>query len=347
MAKRNSYLDKYDQYADEYADLYDPAESDRQVRRKRKKTPNHTPKLTDAEILEQIADPMGLEGGFDTTYEPSKHEAGWLLESIGSFFNLDYIIDVLAQVKGGKEASVYRCAAHPSTGYDFLAVKVYRPRMFRNLRNDKMYREGRNMLNADGKELKPNEQRAMRAIDKKSSYGALLQHTSWLMHEYITMENLHNLGAAVPKPIASSENAILMTYHGDRSIAAPTLNSVNLPEDEAEPLLDSALHNIELMLANGIIHGDLSAYNILYWAGELTVIDFPQVVNAEGNENAYAIFQRDVTRVCDYFASQGIRRDPQQIVDRLWDKYIGTDPIGNLADLSRITEAPDDDDDDD
>lgn len=338
MSKYDRYLDQYD----DYADLYDPTANDRQARRKRKNDPNHTPKKTDDEILEEIADPMGLEGGFDITYQPSKHEAGWLLESIGAFFNLDYITDVLAQVKGGKEASVYRCAAHPSTGYDLLAVKVYRPRMFRNLRNDKMYREGRSMLGADGKELKPHESRVMRAVDKKSNYGALLQHTSWLMHEFVTMDTLHDLGAAVPKPIASSENAILMTYHGDAAMAAPTLNSINLPEGEAAPLLDSVLHNIELMLANGVVHGDLSAYNILYWAGAITLIDFPQVVDAANNEYAYQIFQRDVTRVCEYFAEQGAARNPQQIVDRLWHKYIGEDPIGQLADASRFVDAEDD-----
>jgi len=121
------------------------------------------------------------------------------------------ITDILVQVKGGKEASVYRCAAHPSTGHEFLAAKVYRPRMFRNLRNDKMYRQGRAMLDESGKELRPHDKRAMRAIDAKSSYGALLEHTSWLMYEYTTLQQLYKAGVSVPEPIGAGENAILMT----------------------------------------------------------------------------------------------------------------------------------------
>jgi len=216
-------VDKYDKYAD----LFDPMQNDRQVRRKRKRDPNHEPKMTEQEIIEEIADPVGLEGDFEMTYNPSKHEGGWLLDSIGAFFNLSYITDVLAQVKGGKEASVYRCAAHESTGHEFLAAKVYRPRMFRQLRNDAMYRQGRTLLNADGKEVEPHDQRTMRAVDKKSSYGALVAHTSWLMHEFKTMQRLHKLGITVPEVIVSSENAILMTYVGDGQIAAPTHSTVS------------------------------------------------------------------------------------------------------------------------
>lgn len=339
----NDYLDKYDDYTTEF----DPMQFDRQARRKRKPKARHEPKKSREEIIDEIADPMGLEGGFETTYTPSLYEAEWLMSSLGSFFNLDYITDVLAQVKGGKEASVYRCAAHQSTGYDMLAAKVYRPRMFRQLRNDAMYRQGRTMLNADGKEIKENEQRTMRAVDKKSSYGALVQHTSWLMYEFKTMERLHKLGADVPKPIVSSENAILMTYHGDEYMAAPTLNTVRLERKEARRLLETTLNNIEMMLREGFIHGDLSAFNILYWEGNITLIDFPQVVDAHSNDNAYNILLRDVTRVCDYFTRQGANVDPQDVTDRLWAVHVGEDPIGREADASRWLVNDEDDEDDD
>lgn len=335
-------MDKYDKYAD----LFDPMQNDRQVRRKRKRDPNHEPKMTEQEIIEEIADPVGLEGDFEMTYNPSKHEGGWLLDSIGAFFNLSYITDVLAQVKGGKEASVYRCAAHESTGHEFLAAKVYRPRMFRQLRNDAMYRQGRTLLNADGKEVEPHDQRTMRAVDKKSSYGALVAHTSWLMHEFKTMQQLHKLGITVPEVIVSSENAILMTYVGDGQIAAPTLNSVTLQPEQAAPLFDGLLHDIDLMLREGIVHGDLSAYNILYWDGALTLIDFPQVVDVHSNENAYAIFERDITRVCEYFARQGVRHDPQSLARSMWDQYLRQDPKEAQADLSRLLYETTDEDED-
>ena len=66
------------------------------------------------------------------------------------------------------------------------------------------------------------------------------------------------------------------------------------------------------MLQNGMIHGDLSAYNILYWEGEITLIDFPQVTDSRGNTHARDILARDVTRVCEYFADQGVDNDPQE-----------------------------------
>src|SRR5207245_2379284 len=132
--------------------------------------------------------------------------------------------------------SVYRCEAHPTTNMGLLAAKVYRPRMFRNLRNDKLYREGRSVLTETGTSVRPNEHRIMRAIGKKSGFGVQVEHTSWLMYEYTTMQRLYKAGVAVPQPIASAENAILMGYVGDEKMAAPTLNQIRLDRDEAADL---------------------------------------------------------------------------------------------------------------
>ena len=108
----------------------------------------------------------------------------------------------------------------------------------------------------------------MRAIGKKTAFGAELKHISWLMHEYITLERLHRLGAAVPEPIGAGENAILMAYVGDRGRPAPALHGVSLARHEAEPLFDEVLRNVELMLAHGMIHGDLSAYQYPVLGGQ-------------------------------------------------------------------------------
>src|SRR5579871_5425173 len=175
---------------------------DRQARRKRKPQVKHIGKKTDREIIDDIADVQGVEGGFKTTYQPSKYEAGWLLAALQAFYDQALITDVLAQVKGGKEANVYRCAADPSTNTKFLAAKVYRPRMFRSLSNDKMYREGRRILGADGNAIKETDHRTMRAVGKKTAFGAQVSHTSWLMYEYKTLETLYRAGADVPQPYA-------------------------------------------------------------------------------------------------------------------------------------------------
>ena len=245
---------------------------------------------------------------------------------------------MLSQVKGGKEASVYRCAAHPSVGASLVAAKVYRPRKFRNLRNDKLYREGRSLIDIDGKTPKERDTRLKRAMEKGSAFGSQMAHTSWLMHEFTTMEKLYKAGGAVPKPIASSENALLMQFHGDAAMAAPTLHEVALAQDEADALFIEVMRNIELLLQFGLVHGDLSAYNILYWEGKVTLIDFPQVVDIQHNPHAREVLFRDVRRVCEYFSRQGVACNAEGLAENLWWRYNGRRPIDMAADRSRLDE---------
>jgi serine/threonine-protein kinase RIO1 len=75
------------------------------------------------------------------------------------------------------------------------------------------------------------------------------------------------------------------------------------------------------MLANGIVHGDLSAYNVLYWEGRITLIDFPQVISPANHRSAYAIFSRDIARICEYFARQGLGSDPARLAAGLWKAH--------------------------
>jgi RIO kinase 1 len=313
------YVEKYDYYEE----LFDPLRTDRQARRQRKPKARHVPKKSRGQVITGLADETaGLEGGFETTYQPSRTEKEWLLSSLRSFYDRGLIRDVLSIIKGGKEASVYRCAADPATGAAVLAAKVYRPRKFRNLRNDSMYRQGRQILDAYGHDHDfARDERVARAIGKKTTFGMQVRHTSWLMHEYTAMERLYQAGAAVPQPIAASENAVLMSYHGDDGMAAPTLNQVDLTPDEAQPLFQEVLRNIDVMLQHELIHGDLSAYNILYWAGEITLIDFPQVTDLHTNDNAYFILERDIERTCEYFADQGVQCDAEAIMGELWYQY--------------------------
>ncbi|RIK44483.1 MAG: hypothetical protein DCC57_17220, partial [Chloroflexi bacterium] len=93
-----------------------------------------------------------------------------------------------------------------------------------------------------------------------------------------------------------------------------------------------------------MIHGDLSAYNILYWADEMTIIDFPQVTNAKGNSNARFILSRDVRRVCEYFQLQGVSANPRALADHLWQRFQARSANDILADLSRTLETFDQDD---
>jgi len=330
-------LSDYDKY-EQYEKQFDPTNTDRQARRKRKPKAKHIAKKAAVEVLNEVAELEDLEGGFNTTYTPGLFEEGWLLQALQTFYEQKIITDVLGRVKGGKEANVYRCTAHPSTGETLIAAKVYRPRMFRNLRNDAMYREGREILTGNGKALNKKDDRTMRAIGKKTAYGQQVSHTSWLMHEYKTLSTLYRIGASVPQPFAASDNAILMTYFGDEKVGAPTLHEIDLSHREAKPLFDAVMTNVELMLQHDMIHGDLSAYNLMYWEGEVILIDFPQVTITDMNTNARMILERDITRVCEYFAPRGVKCDPSDITHKLWQKYVGKVGFYREVDLSRTWE---------
>ena len=158
-------------------------------------------------------------------------------------------------------------------------------------------------------------------MNDRSAYGLQLLHTSWIEHEYQALQILHEAGADVPTPYARGDNAILMEYIGGPDMPAPTINGVNLDTDEAQPLFERVLHNIEIMLASDRVHGDLSAYNILYWQGEITLIDFPQAISPVENRNAFKIFERDVRRICEYFARQGVRSNPRRIAADMWTAF--------------------------
>jgi RIO kinase 1 len=271
------------------------------------------------EMLAKLAEQNDDRGSFDFTYKASRYERGWLTDSLGGFFEAHWFDDVLRMVKGGKEASVYLCQANPTTHSDYLAAKVYRPRQFRNLKNDHLYREGRINLDANGHVIK--DDRANHAMAKKTEYGMELLHTSWIEHEFLTLEILHKAGVDVPLPYTRANNAILMGYIGDLDLPAPALIDVELTHSEARQLFQRVLHNIELMLANDRIHGDLSAFNILYWDGDITLIDFPQAMHPDQSPNTYRIFERDVTRVCEYFAGQGVHSKPSKLASDLWTGY--------------------------
>ncbi|MCX6049254.1 MAG: hypothetical protein NT075_29485 [Chloroflexi bacterium] len=321
-------LDRFsnDEY-DEYITRFHLADGEDVDQRRKSKT-SHKTKKSDNRIIATLADEVsGLEGGFKISYKPARFEEGFLLSSLQPFYDQTLISDVLMRVKGGKEANVYLCQADPATGLDLLAAKVYRPRSMRNLRNDALYREGRELAVSASGVNRRKDDRMQRALKKKSAFGVQIAHSSWILHEYGALDQLYRLGAAVPKPYATGENAIILGYVGEAGRAAPTLHEVTLETRELQPLFQEVMRNIELMVKSRMIHGDLSAYNILYWQGKITVIDFPQVANAVNNRSAYFILQRDIQRVCEYFARQGLTRDPVELTDKLWWQHVGLDPV--------------------
>lgn len=286
-------------------------------KRRPRKTGRHPKQISksDYEFLKEQDDSRKT---FKFTYKAARFEEWWLLETLGAFYEKKWISDVLKKVKVGKEASVYLCKP-ADINLPLLAAKIYRPSSLRSLKNVQEYRVGRLDLDVDGHKLW--KEADVKAAAKRTSYGEEVRHTSWISYEYKTMEDLFNAGADIPKPYAKEKNAILMRFIGDLATAAPILNSVSLTSTESKILFERVIHNIDLMLKHNCIHGDLSAYNILYWQGEIKLIDFPQIVIPESNPSAWKIFQRDVMRVCQYFSAQGVACDPSKIATDLWTSH--------------------------
>lgn len=281
------------------------------------------PKTDPAAARKELTDINDHEHDFIPSYaaalDPLHYERQWVINSVSGFYRDNLITDVTRLVKGGKEANVYCCLANPQMGVELIAAKLYRPRMLRHLRNDAVYREGRIVLDSDGKEVKGD--REARAMRKKTRFGKHLGFMTWIMHEYGVQRELFDDGADVPRPIAQMGNTILMDYVGDDWGPAPTLSEISLEPEETQPLLDRVMENVRLMLSHHYVHGDLSAYNLLYWEGEITIIDFPQMVDARKNQNAFSFLQRDIQRVCEYFGRYGAKADPAELSLDLWERY--------------------------
>ena len=244
---------------------------------------------------------------------------GVMNDKLVEFAAKRYITDVLYTVKSGKEATVYCCRAHPSVGCELVAAKIYRPGKFRGYKSMDTYREGRIVF----------DQREARAMKNKTRRGRDFQETAWTGVEFSMLQRLFKVGADVPEPILHTPAsppfvpaaAVLMEFVGDEDGPAPMLRNVELPSEDARDLFDLVLDNVELWLASNIIHGDLSAYNILCWEDSLVVIDFPQAVDPRQNPKAFDLLLRDIGNVCTYWEKYGVRESAFEITHELWQRW--------------------------
>jgi len=265
------------------------------------------------------------ELAFQPTFLSGRRDANWILSSLSPLHSQKLITDVLYEVSSGKEATVFCCAAHPDTGQELLAAKIYRPRMFRALRNDAIYRFSRMQRDEQGQAEHGNSRRGS-AATRKSERGRAAQVAAWIDYEYQTQRLLHFHGADVPQPYAQIGNAVLMEYIGEVENPAPRLGGVLLEPDEAHEHFARILRNIELALEHGRIHGDLSEHNILYWEGRVILIDYAQAVDPFHSSDVYSLFARDIERVCQYFARYAIKVDPSSLAREIWSRHMGPVP---------------------
>jgi RIO kinase 1 len=220
-----------------------------------------------------------------------------------------HVAEVLGVVGDGKEATVYACAAVEGASAPFLAAKVYRARKFRAFRGGDAYAGRRTPVGA----------RARRAMDAGTDRGREFAQQEWVAWEWHTLSRLHRLGVSVPEPIARSEIAILMELIGDEGRAAPKLVHVDLTAQEARRALDSLLRDVEDLLDLHLVHGDLSAYNVLWHDGRARMIDVPQAVDLHGRSDGFAYLARDVANLERYFARYGLSAG--DFVARTWRRY--------------------------
>lgn len=223
-----------------------------------------------------------------------------------------WITDVLYELKSGKEATAYCCSGGPTSGLDLVAAKVYRPIESRGFRNDNVYQAGR----TDGW-----DRRSRVAFESKSRVGLQMRFSSWVEHEFRTLSLAHEAGTRVPKPITKTTDVILMEYLGDEDGPAPPLHSVRLDAADARMHFERLMADVATWLRLDRVHGDLSAYNILYWDDDLVTIDFPQAVDPQSNPNAYDLLERDIANICKHFQRYGIHANAGRIAGDLWMRY--------------------------
>jgi RIO kinase 1 len=220
------------------------------------------------------------------------------------------IDEVVRQLMSGKEAVVYvvRC------GDDIRCAKVYKEANRRSFRQAALYQEGRKVKNS----------RQARAMEKGTRYGRQAQEEAWQSVEVDTLYRLAAAGVRVPRAYGFFQGVVLMELLTDADgNAAPRLNDVVLTEELALAYHTALMREIVRMLCAGVIHGDLSEYNVLVDANGPVIIDLPQAVDAAGNNNAAAMLQRDADNLTTYFSRFAPTLAGTQYGKEIWSLFQG------------------------
>lgn len=219
------------------------------------------------------------------------------------------LIDSVArQLMSGKEATVFvvRC------GDDIRCAKVYKEASQRSFRQAASYQEGRKVKNS----------RQARAMEKGTRYGRKMQEEVWQNAEVDALYRLAAAGVRVPKPYICFEGVLLMELVTDaEGNAAPRLNDVDLTEALALDYHAQLLRQVVLMLCAGVVHGDLSEYNILVDAVGPVIIDLPQAIDAAGNTEAGTMLERDVDNLRNFFSTYAPQLARTQYGKEIWQLY--------------------------
>ncbi|NEX63131.1 PA4780 family RIO1-like protein kinase [Noviherbaspirillum galbum] len=218
------------------------------------------------------------------------------------------IDEVLRQLMSGKEATMYvvRC------GDEIRCAKVYKEVTQRSFHQAVAYQEGRRVKNS----------RQARAMEKGTRYGRKMAEEVWQSAEVDALYRLASAGVRVPTPYICFEGVLLMELVTDADgNVAPRLNDVELNRDRALAFHAMLLQQVVLMLCVGVIHGDLSEYNILVDAQGPVIIDLPQAVNAASSSVASTMLERDVTNLSHFFSNFVPELVNSQYGEEIWNLY--------------------------
>jgi len=221
----------------------------------------------------------------------------------------DGLIDeVMRPLKSGKEASVYVVRA----GSEVLCAKVYKDMAQRSFQARVQYQEGRKVRGS----------RQARAMGKATKFGRKEQETAWKNTEVDALYQLVDAGVCVPKPHGYHHGVLLMELVTDEEgHSAPRLGEVELTAEEARWFHGELMGDVVRMLCIGLIHGDLSEYNVLVAPFGPVIIDFPQVVSAAGNNAARAMLLRDVHNLRDTLARFAPELAATHYGEEMWALY--------------------------
>ncbi len=218
------------------------------------------------------------------------------------------IDEVLRQLMSGKEASVYvvRC------GSEIRCAKVYKEAAKRTFKKAVQYQEGRKVRNS----------RRARAMEKGSKFGRQQQEDIWQNTEVDALYTLARAGVRVPQAYGCIDGVLLMDLITDaEGYAAPRLNDVSLTTEQARDGHVKVMQDVARMLSVGLIHGDLSEFNVLMDGEGPIIIDLPQVVNAAANNQAWSMLERDVRNITVYYAQYAPELFDTRYAPEIWALY--------------------------
>ena len=201
--------------------------------------------------------------------------------------NKGFVIKDFKEVKSGKEAVAYLVSVEDKK----YLLKVYKDLNQRSFQDNQEYIAGKYFRKLS----------IRKAVSKRNAFAKKYLHKAWVRREFYLLQKLNELGADVPKPIEYTHESVLMEFFGDNGYLAPRLVDVDLTEKTASELFDRLLNDVKLFIIAGVVHGDLSPYNILYWHGKPVIIDFPQAVDIRDNPNKDELLKRDLDNLVNYF----------------------------------------------